>query len=193
MSMSAPVERVVAFLKQADFRLLPAPLIIRQSTFEFPAVLMGPGEASDIVLVADTVNAKDTELVRRIQGVARSLDLARSRNPLTAVLVGPRPVSENVTKLMQVCRVLPVGTIPHAEDQAAAHLSNWLAVLTPLDQIDTDGVVADPMAALASRISDLSEEVQGLSRHVPQGAGAVEAGVNDLLTERLSAAWKDEV
>lgn len=192
MSMSAPVERVVTFLRQAEFRLLPAPLVIHQSKFEFSAVMMGPGEASDIVLIADTVNTKDVDLVRRIQGVARALDLARSRNPLTAVLVGPRPVPENVTKLMQVCRVLPVGTIPSGHDEAAAHLTNWLAVLTPLDQIDTDGVVADPMAALAARIGNLSVDVQQLTRHVSEGAVAVEAAVNDLLTERLGAAWEEE-
>lgn len=192
MSMSAPVERVVTFLRGAAFRLLPSPLIIRQSKFEFSAVMMGPGEASDIVLIADTVNAKDVEIVRRIQGVARALDLARSRNPLTAVLVGPRPGSENITKLMRVCRVLPVGTVPHGDEEAEAHLSNWLAVLTPLDQIDTDGVVADPMAELASRIGDLSKEVQALCDQVPSGAHAVEAAANELLTEHLGAIWEDD-
>ena len=91
MNMSAPVKRVVAFLEDAAFQLLPSPLIIRQSKFDFAAVMMGPGEASDIILIADTVIEKDAEIIRRIQGVARALDLARSRNPLTSILVGPRP------------------------------------------------------------------------------------------------------
>lgn len=192
MSMSTSVQRVVDFLKKAEFRLLPSPMVIRQSTFEFSAVMMGPGDASDIVLIADTVNAKDAEIVRRIQGVARALDLARSRNPLTAVLVGPRPQPNSLARLMQVCRVLPVGTVPSNDGKTKAHLSNWLAVLTPLDQIDTDGVIADPMAALRDRIDDLSDEVRALCDHVPGGAEAIEAGVNEMLSERLKAAWEAE-
>jgi hypothetical protein len=167
-------------------------MIIRQSTFEFSAVMMGPGDASDIVIIADTVNDKDAEIVRAIQGVARALDLVRARNPLTAVLVGPRPLPDSLTKLMQVCRVLPVGTIPPGADSSSAHLSNWLAILTPLDQIDTSGVVADPMATLHERIKDLSEEVRALCDQVPSGPEAVEAAANELLSERLKAAWEDE-
>ena len=191
MSVSGPVKRVVDFLKGVEFRLLPSPLVIRQSTFEFSAVLMGPGEGSDIVLIVDTVNSKDAEIVRRIQGFARALDSARSRNPLTAVLVGPRPAPDHLKKLIQVCRVLPVGTIPYGADKAKAHFSNWLAVLTPLDQIDTNGVVTDPMATLKADISDLSEEVRGLCNHLPGGSDAVETAVNNLLSQRLSAGWED--
>ena len=192
MTKSDPVERVVEFLVGAGFQELPAPLLIRQSRFEFAAVMMGPGNASDIVLVSDTVNAKDADVVRKIQGVARALDLARSRNPLTSVLVGPRPTPDNLTKMTQVCRVLPVGTIPADEKESQEHLSNWLAVLTPLNQIDTEGVVADPMAELISRINDLSPEVQALCEHVPAGSAAVEEAVNMLLAEYLRAAGKDE-
>lgn len=192
MTNSDPVERVVVFLGGAGFRKLPSPLLIRQSRFEFAAVMMGPDHSSDIVLVSDTVNAKDTEIVRKIQGVARALDLARSRNPLTSVLVGPRPTADNLTKLMQVCRVLPVGTIPLDEEESEKHLSNWLAVLTPLDHIDTEGVVADPMAELISRIGDLSPEVQALCGHAAAGSVAVEGAVNSILAEKLRPALEDE-
>lgn len=192
MNMSGPVGRVVAFLQAVGFQLLPPPLVIRQSAFEFDAVMMGPGEASDIILIADTVNYKDAEIVRRIQGVARALDLARSRNPLTSVLVGPRPHSIHLSKIMQVCRVLPVGTAPSDPELSKAHLSNWLAVLTPLDQIDMDGVVADPMAALRERIGDMSEEIQALCEHVPEGFGAVESAANALLSKHLNKAWNEE-
>ncbi|MBB4659599.1 hypothetical protein GGQ59_002136 [Parvularcula dongshanensis] len=182
----------MAFLANAGFHELPLPLVIRQSTFEFAAVMMGPGDASDIVLIADTVDARDADVVRRIQGVARALDLARSRNPLTCVLVGPRPHPDHLSRLMQVCRVLPVGTIPSGEEHSEEHLSNWLAVLTPLDQIDTEGAVADPMAELMSRIDDLTPDVQALCENVPNGPSAVEAAVNELLTKSLSAAWGDK-
>lgn len=193
MSISAPVERVVNFLTEAGFRLLPSPMVIRQTRFDFDAVMMGPGEASDIVLIADTVNAKDVAIVRQIQGVARALDLARARNPLTAILVGPRPHPDHLNKLKQVARVLPVGTIPSELDASNVHLSNWLAVLTPLNQIDTEGVVADPMAALHARIKDLSEEVRALCEYMPDGPGAVETAVNELLSERLNPAWEDDL
>lgn len=193
MSMSAPVERVVSFLTQAGFRLLPSPMVIRQVKFEFAAVMMGPGEASDIVIIADTVSTKDVSMVRQILGVARALDLARARNPLTTILVGPRPHPDHLNKLKQVSRVLPVGTIPSEVDASNLHLSNWLAVLTPLNQIDTEGVVADPMAALLPMIKDLSEEVRALCDHIPEGPKAVETAVNGLLSERLNRAWEEDV
>ena len=192
MNMSAPVERVVAFLKDANFRLLPPPFVVSQTTFEFPAVMMGPGNASEIVLVCDTVDAKDAEIVRRVHGVARALDIARARNPLTAVLVGPRLNPDYLSKVMQVCRALSVGTVPAVPDETRTHLSNWLAVLTPLDQIDTDGVVADPMSTLETLIDDLSPEVKALSDQMSNGAEAVEAAVNELLSEHLTAAWGDD-
>ena len=113
MNMSAPVKRVVAFLEDAAFQLLPSPLIIRQSKFDFAAVMMGPGEASDIILIADTVIEKDAEIIRRIQGVARALDLARSRNPLTSILVGPRPHPEYLNKAM--CVVFFRSALSHLE------------------------------------------------------------------------------
>lgn len=193
MNISAPVERVTEFLVRVGFRILPSPLVINQSKFRFPAVLMGPEKASEIILIGDTVEEKDTELVRRIQAVARALDLARSRNPLTAVLVGPRPHPDHLARITQVCRALPVGTVSSRDGDSEKLLSNWLAVLTPLDQIDTDGVVADPMAELAKRLHGLSEEVAGLQVHAADGVGAVEAAVNTLLEVRLSAAWEDNV
>lgn len=191
--MSTPVEQVVAFLKNAGFRRLPSPLVIRQSKFEFPAVMMGPDGASDIVLVADIENGEVAATVRQIQSVARALDLARWQNPLTSVLVGPRPDGNHLTKIMQVCRVLPVGTIPSATEEAKDHLSNWLAILTPLNQVAVDGVVADdPMADLRSRISNLSDSVKGICEHASGGAGAVEAAANALLEEHLKNAWEGE-
>ncbi len=191
MTKSAPVERVVDFLSHAGFRILPSPLIINQSKFHFPAAMIGPEGASDIVLIGDTVEEKDAELVRRIQAVARALDLARSRNPLTAVLVGPRPNPGHLAQIMQVCRALPVGTISSQDVDADMLLSKWLAVLTPLDQVDTDGVVADPMEELMARLEGLSEEIAGLTVHAAEGADAVEVAANALLEDRLSVAVEE--
>ena len=192
MIASKPVEQVVAYLEDYGFRRLPGPLVISGTQFRFPAVLMGPEKTSDLVLIADTVGVKDTDIVRQVHGVARALDIARSSNPVTTVIVGPRPSQGHLSEMMQVCRVLPLGSIVDTSADSVDVLNNWLAVLTPLDQIDTDGIVADPIAALKKRLDGVPEEIAELVSCAEHGAGAVEAGLNGLLTACLEGALGDE-
>lgn len=193
MSASDPVERVVAYLEGHGFRRLPGPLMINRTRFRFPAVLVGPERSSDLVLVADTVGEeKDSDIVRQVQGVARALDIARSSNPVTTVIVGPRPNQDRLSAMMEVCRVLPLGSIAREGAASDAILNNWLAVLTPLDQIDTDGIVTDPIAALKESLDGLPEEISALADEAVLGAGAVENALNELLTAHLDAGLEKE-
>lgn len=184
-----PVEHVAAFLEGQGYRRLPSPLVINRMTFRLPVVLGGPEKSSDLILVADTVNAENADIVRQVQGVARALDVARASNPLTTIIVGPRPGQDDLNAIMSVCRVLPVGTVTGGDGEQ--HLKNWLAVLTPLNQIDTDEIVADPIATLKERIGDLPDEIAALADLAVDGEAAVEGGVNALLTKVLEGAWED--
>jgi len=189
MIATDPVERVADFMVGHGFRRLPAPLVIDRMTFRFPAVLGGAEKSSDLILVADTVGIDNVDIVRQVEGVARALDIARSSNPLTTIIVGPRPGQIDLNAMKAVCRVLPVGTV--TGDDGLRHLQNWLAVLTPLDQIDTDGVVADPIAALKERLGDLPDEIAALAELAANGESAIEKAVNSLLAEALEEAWEN--
>ena len=188
MTTSDPVDRVAAFLERYGYKRLPAPLVINRMAFRFPAVLGEAEKSSYIILVVDTAGFEDAEIVRQGLGVARALDVARSSNPLTTVIVGPRPNQHTLNELMAVCRVLPLGNVNDTDGEQV--LANWLAVLTPLDQIKADGIVADPIAELNKRSNDLPDEIRELI--ALSGAVAVEDGVNALLTQELEQAWEAE-
>jgi hypothetical protein len=124
---ATPVETVVAILVAAQFRRLETPIVVAGVKFEFDAVLVGTGTMPDLVLVADTATEKEERIRTKIEGLARALDVVRSKRPLTAILAGPRPSTQMLDAVSKVCRVLPVGTSADEDDDAA--LTNWLSVL----------------------------------------------------------------
>lgn len=190
MMSTSPVGHVAAFLEQHGYRRLPAPLVINRIEFRFPAVFGGAEKSSDLILVADTVSTKAAEVVRQVLGVARVLDVTGSRNPLTTVIVGPRPTQDELNEMTEVSRVLPVGAVSNGGGEQI--LANWLAVLTPLNQVDTDGIIADPIAELKERLDGLPDEIASLVELAYDGPHAVEERVNMILTRALEQAWEAE-
>lgn len=191
MTASAPVESVIEYLSEYGYRQLPGPFVVGQLRFEFPAVMIGPEQSSDLVLVADTLEIEnDQEIVRRVLGVARALDMARAHNPLTTVIVGTRPNQALVSRLMSVSRVLAVG--PFDDNEARRVLSNWLAVLTPLPPGAQAQSISDPLSELLEELVDLRSDVAEVVQSARAGPAAVEAKINALLTTDLEAAWDDE-
>src|SRR4051812_14749840 len=107
--MSAAVQRVVDRLDGAGYAVLDQPVAIGGIPFEFSAMLVGR-HSLDLVIVADTLADPDHErLRRRLNGLARALDVVGSRRTLTVVLVGPRPPAPVMHALADVARVLPTG------------------------------------------------------------------------------------
>ena len=190
MNVSKPVSRVIEYLEPCGYRLLPAPLIIGGMTFTFPAVLAGPENTSDLVLVVDTAETDNNDsIVRQVLGVGRALDIARKSNPLTTIIVGPRPFSPLISEMMSVCRVLPVGAL--LPEDAETVLANWLAVLTPLAPYG-EGVVVDPLGELHEEITDLRKDVAAVSNSAGRGSDAVRDAIDKILIGELKEAWEDE-
>jgi hypothetical protein len=88
MTAVTPAERIVAFLLAANFRSLQTPVVIAGVKFDFAAVLVGTESMPDLVIIADTTEEKDDRLRTKIEGVARALDVVRSKRPLTVILAG---------------------------------------------------------------------------------------------------------
>lgn len=126
--VTTPVEAVGAILAEAHFRRLAKPLTIAGVKIEVADAFVGAGNSPDLVLVGDTVSDQPGRLLSAVEGAGRALDLVASRRPLTLVVVGPRPSSEDLREMARFARVLPVGD---AADENT--LRNWLAALLPLN------------------------------------------------------------
>jgi hypothetical protein len=164
LTETTPVERVAHALEDASFRRMPAPLVIAGVTFDAAAAFVGTPPSPDLVLVGDTTLQTSRDLQRIVEGVGRALDVMRSRRPLTLVLVGPRPDSKAITSLSRYARVLPVG-----ESADAASLSNWLAVLLPLElprPAEARGI--DNLQALRTAVDPIAREFIDLTLTDPQ-------------------------
>lgn len=129
MSQSGPVERVVALLTSEDYVELEQPIDVAGIPFEFDSMLISD-RSLDLIAVVDTVSTDPTSIRRQVEGLARALDLGRSRRPLTVILVGPPPGIPVTHALARVCRVLVAGT-PTGTD-ASEELTDALAVLLSL-------------------------------------------------------------
>ena len=164
MTETTPVERVAQALENANFRRIPVPLEIAGVTFETAAAFVGKPPSPDLVLVGDSTLQSPQEFQRIIEGVARALDVMRSRRPLSLVLVGPRPDSKVITSLTRYARVLPVG-----ESADASTISNWLAVLLPLHLPQpTDARRLDSLDILRGAADAVGNELIDMALKNPQ-------------------------
>jgi hypothetical protein len=182
-----PVGRVIQMLVTAKYRRVSMPLAVASVPFNFAAVLIGTDRAPDLIVIADTVEEPEIRIRQRIESLGRALDVAGSRRPLTAILVGPKPSDSTLDVVGRVCRVLPVGT--PVGDEAEAALRDWLAVLLPLPLPDPSKSLANPMGELQDHLpSGLDEALQTA---VLAAASYGELAVQTVLKERLSAVLSE--
>ena len=185
MTTATPIERVVEALTAAKYRPSLRPLTVASVPFEFAAVLVGTGRAPDLIIVVDTVAEPEHRIRQKIDSLGRALDVAGSRRPLTAILVGPRPSDMTLDVISRVCRVLPVGT-PTGGD-AESQLRDWLAVLLPLPLPDSDQTVADPQGELLAHLPEgIDSELRSkLLSAAARGPKAVQRALKERLTRAL--------
>ncbi|WP_314645682.1 hypothetical protein [uncultured Microbacterium sp.] len=184
------VQDVVSVLERAGFERLPKPLTVVGTEFDFEAAARGTKTSHDLVLVA-TDDVPGRRLQRLVAGLARSLDLAESRRPVSLVLLG-NIAATNRSELERYARVLPIVT-PTPSTQ---EITDALAVLLPLnltptellhgsDPINEVMAVLGPLKATSDRIAlvraasggaDAVREV--LRRYANEGAGWQEEGWN---------------
>ena len=88
--MTGPVARAAGLLAGAGFSALPQPVDVAGIPFCFSAMLSS-ARSLDLVVLIDTFESGSEETMRReVVGLSRALDLAKSRRPLTVVLIGQR-------------------------------------------------------------------------------------------------------
>jgi len=184
-SDSTPVGRIASKLVEAGYIRLPEALVIGGMKLDFSAAFVLQKSSTELVLVSDTAGEDDALLVRKILGVARALDVSRSRRSLTLVLAGPRPKPATLESLGRVCRVLPVDGFTSAD--ADAVVRNWLAVLLPLKLPQAEGSATNPLTKLETRSRKLDEPLRHLIDLATQGESAVRHRLHQLIDQASSA------
>ena len=171
-------------LLEAGYRSLSTPLVIGGLKFDFPAALVGIEPSPDLILIADTAFEQEVRLIAKLEGVARSLDVARSKRPLTVVIAGPRPSSANLEAMSRVCRVLPTGTLLDKDTEAS--LRNWLAVLLPLRLPEAHAPIADALEQFSKLGAGLDQEVADLVISAKQGTQAVQLQLHQIIDDAVA-------
>ncbi len=193
MSATGPVDRVVAVLESAGYERVDQPSNVGGVPFEFAAMLAGRTSLDLIAVVDLAVDLDDERIRRRIEGLARALDLVRSRRSLTVVLVGPRRGPELVQSIASVSRVLIAGS-PGDDDDAG--LRDALAVMLPLDIATEDGDAMVAWVAARDRFAATHpEEAQAVLPAAVAGRTAVEDALRGLLSspiDEISTNDEDE-
>lgn len=186
---ATPVDRIASMLDGAGYRRVPMPLSIAGLTFDLPMAFVGGDTSPDLILVADTAFEPEQRILKKVEGVARTLDVVGSKRPLTAVLAGPRPRSSVLDAMSRVCRVLPVGS--DQDGDAEASLRNWLAVLLPLHLPEPDSGIADPISEVNRNLDGLEPKVVDLVGCAEGGAQAVRAKLYELVAEFAAGLASD--
>ncbi|MGB8842561.1 MAG: hypothetical protein WCC64_15990 [Aliidongia sp.] len=161
MTAVVPAERVAQILSDVGYRRLALPLRVATLTFDVAAAFVGVGNSADLVIIGDTATDGEPKVVQQIDGIARALDMMRSRRSLTTVIVGPKPVGKALESLAQISRVLAVG-----EAADPADLRDRLAILLPLELPDSlsadrdlgvDEELTLPDTSIAAELVDASK------------------------------------
>lgn len=160
MTDSTPVGRVAVALEEAGYQRIVDWLRVGELKFQFPAAFVKVKSSADLILVADTASESELQLTRKVDGVARALDIARSTRSLTLVVTGPRPSSATLESLSRVCRVLPTGNISGADGTDI--LKNWLAVLLPLTLPQPESVASNALARVQASAQNLDDPTRRL-------------------------------
>ncbi len=183
MTPTTPLDQIAQLLAGAGYRRLETPLHVAGLTFDFPVAFVGMPPSPDLILAADMAFETDQRVLRKVEGIARALDVVRSKRPLTTVLAGPRPSAQVLDALTKVCRVLPVGTV--VDDDPDTALRNWLAVLLPLNVPTPSRKIADPLGEIAPLVSGLHADILALVHTATKGADAVQAQLHEVIGRAL--------
>lgn len=184
------VEGVRTILLEAEYIELSRPFRVGSLPFEFSAAFIGRDKSLDLIVVLDLNDGEQGRLVQRVRALARALDLAKSRRPLTAVLLGVERSENMIESISEVCRVLPIG-LPE-ENAVDQTLRDWLAVLLPLPELDELSGMADPEAELLSLLPNRTEQFDPYMSMANIGAEAVENYFAKRVREQVKPALQED-
>lgn len=182
------VQAVLTVLERAGFENLPKPLTIAGTEFDFEAAARGTKSSHDLVLIA-TDQVPHRRLQRLVAGLARSLDLASSRRPISLIFLGWVAAADRM-ELERYARILPIssGTPDVTEIEEA------VAVLLPLSLPNANLMhESDPINEVMQALgpSKASSEHIALIQTAHDGPDAVREALRRYAN--AGAGWKDKM
>jgi hypothetical protein len=187
MIAAVPAERVAEILLRAGYLRLGSPLQLAGLTFDVAGAFIGGEHSADLVIVGDMAADGERKVAQQIDGIARALDVMRSRRPLTSVIVGPRPVGRALETLAQVSRILAVEEAIDPLD-----LLDRLAVLLPLELPTTSRVGRESGSGELSTMPD-NPFADALVRASEFGEDAVRSCFHSALNDLFAQDDGDQV
>jgi hypothetical protein len=182
------VQEVLTVMENAGFERLPKPLTVAGTEFDFDAAARGTGSSHDLVLVA-TGQVPRRRLLRLVAGLARSLDAAASRRPMSLVIIGGVAASDR-NELERYVRVLPIASAT----PDVAEIEEAVAVLLPLKLPRPDlvrgGDPANEVMAALGPLKTTPDHI-ALIEAATDGSGAVREALRRYANE--GAGWTDEI
>ncbi len=179
------MDKVADMLISSGYRRLDMPFEIAGINIDIAAAFVGIPPLSDIVLVVDTAVNADQRILRKVQGVARVLDVIKSRRPLTTVIIGPRPGTTVLQAMTRVCRVLTID--PNAVETGSLSVRHCLAVLLPLTLPNDGDGLADPFTEIRRVMPRKSEVLERLLDATSEGTDSVRTLLYNFIDEVVAA------
>jgi hypothetical protein len=183
LTASAPIKRARELLAEAGLRPLTPPVTVAGIPFDFSVILIAD-DSLDLVVLVDTVeDGPEEEARREIGGLARALDVAGSRRPLTVALIGPRWSELTERAMARVARVLVCEVV--LDDDAMAALHDALAVLLPLTLTTAPQEPTESWANVRAQLQKGAggPDLADLLGAAPRGAGRVRNALVRFLAE----------
>jgi hypothetical protein len=172
-------------LAEAGLSPLTPPVVVAGIPFDFSAILTADATLDLVVLVDTVEDGPEEEARREISGLARALDVAGSRRPLTVALIGPRWSELTERAMARVARVLVCEVV--VDDDEKATLRDALAVLLPLTLKMSPEEPTESWANVRAQLEEGTggQDLADLLGAAPRGAGLVHDALVRFIAEPL--------
>src|SRR3546814_21118133 len=90
---AGPTERVADLLLAAKYKRMPLPLQVAGLDFDVAGAFVAVGHFADLVVIGDMAAQGERKVLQQVEGIARALDVMRSRRRSEERRVGKTWVS----------------------------------------------------------------------------------------------------
>lgn len=177
--MANGVATVMAVLAEDGYKAHKRPLVVAGSEFDFEAAAVGTGTSHDLVLVASD-QMPPSQVRRLVTAVARSLDVAASKRPITLVYLGALTAAEKAD-IERFARVLVVLSPDPTQSEVEAAVAVLLKLRLPAAALHG----REPMDEVRRALGTATPEQQRLLAAATGGAERVREALREFVNEAL--------
>ena len=188
--MDATLQEIDRVMADGGFAIIESPLTIGGIPFEVIRAFVADPGFLDLVVVIDATDGTPSQLRQSywlVERIARALDQARSRRPLTAVILHNAEAARVPTEeFLRLARVLLVTEVSKVESELAPILP---IVLEPSAEVGRDPL--EDLLASYSAGAD-GDRTGGLIEAARRGERGVESGLAKWLDNAFVASGGDD-